>query len=267
MRALLCQLAPAPGDTEANVEVIARSVRSRPEADIAVFPELFVSGYRPRSLEEAALAPGDPVLEPLLAAAEERGTAIVFGFAERCEAGVANSVGFVGSDGEWRGSYRKTHLFGEWERTSFIAGDALRVTELCGRRIGVLICFDLEFPEPARALAQAGASLLVTCSANMEPYGADHALAMRARALDNRLPHIYVNRAGQEAGLRFTGGSAVIDPDGSLITSLGAAPEIRCVDVPRPAASPADVDYLALLRRDLEVEDVAAPPIAQGGVR
>jgi predicted amidohydrolase len=266
MRVLLGQLAPVAGEPRRNAETIARHIAEHPDAELAVFPELFLSGYRAPDLDGASVDAISSVLEPVLAAAEKHATAAMFGFAERHDGQIANSVGLVAADGSWRGSYRKTHLFGGWERETFTAGDALRLVELADERVGPLICFDMEFPEPARALARAGASLLVTCSANMEPYGPDHALAMRARALDNRLPHVYVNRVGEEAGLRFAGGSAVIAADGSIVAELGSVAEVRCVELPTDHHIAADVDYLALLRPDLEVEGTAST-IAEGGAR
>jgi predicted amidohydrolase len=262
MLVLLGQLAPVPGNVEANVAAIVRTVRAHRDADLAVFPELFLSGYR----ASPALDTADAALEAIRRAAEEVKTAVIFGFAERCGDGIANAVGAIDGDGRWQGSYRKTHLFGDFERRAFVAGDTLRLFELRGERVGPLICFDMEFPEPARALARAGATLLVTCAANMEPYGPDHALASRARALDNRLPHVYVNRVGDEAERRFVGSSAVIDRDGSVVASLGTAAETPCVELPQTTALDKDIDYLALLRADLEVLD-AEPTFAQGGDR
>jgi predicted amidohydrolase len=157
-------------------------------------------------------------------------------------------------------TYRKCHLFGDGERRAFVPGETLCVAELAGVRVGVLICFDVEFPEPARALAHAGAEMLVTVAANMEPYGPDHALAVRARALDNRRVHLYVNRTGSQAGLEFVGGSAAIASDGSVLAMLGSAPGVVSMDLDVSATAAGDVDYLAHLRRGLRVEDGVPVP-------
>ena len=63
-----------------------------------------------------------------------------------------------------------------------------------------MICFDVEFPEVARSLAKAGANLLVTVSANMDPFGRDHDVFATARALENGVPHLYVNQVGRGRG-------------------------------------------------------------------
>lgn len=261
MELLLGQLTPVPGAAAANVVRIAEALASHPDADLAVFPELFVSGYEP----ESALAWDDPALDPIADAAGAAATTVIFGFTELCDDDSwANSAGVVNEDGRRAGTYRKTHLFGAFERRTFVAGEALRIFPTAVGRVGTLICFDIEFPEPARALARRAAELLVTCSANMEPFGPDHALAARARALDNRLPHVYVNRVGVERGRSFVGGSCVVNSGGDVIAALGSEEELRCVHLPESAPRDEDVDYLALLRPDLPVLD-AATYIAQGG--
>lgn len=263
MRALLAQLEPAPGDVDANAATIAAALAEHPDAELAVFPELFLTGYDLSRVADLALTPTEAPLPTVCAVARRHGTALLFGFAERTEDGIANSVACIDADGRWAGTYRKTHLFGPPERAVFTPGDALRVVELAGRRVAPLICYDVEFPEPARAVSRAGAELIVTMAANMSPYGPDHALAARARALDNRRPHLYVNRVGEEAGLQFVGGSAAIAPDGSAIAELGDARGLAVVDLPVGGSTVDDVDYLEHLRDDLVVD--AAPETSVGG--
>jgi predicted amidohydrolase len=267
VRAVLAQLRPEGGDLAANARAVAGAVAAHPSADLAVFPELFLGGYDPARAGELAVAAGDPALDGVRDAARAHATAVLVGFAERTEAGgVANAVACIDTDGAWRATYRKTHLFGGAEAATFVAGETLRVVGLAGRRVAPLVCFDMEFPEPARAVARAGAELLVTVAANMDPYGPDHALAARARALDNRLPHLYVNRIGDEAGLHFAGGSVAVAADGSVIADLGAGEAVACVEIDLTAAIGADVDYLTRVRADLPVEETVTMT-TQGGAR
>lgn len=263
MRVLLGQLSPAPGDLEANADTVCEAVSAHPRADLAAFPELFLSGYDADRAGELAVTPDHPALARIRETARRYATSVVIGFAERVPGGVANSAACIDAGGAWVATYRKTHLFGADEHAAFSAGDALVVTELAGHRIGPLICFDVEFPEPARALTRAGAEVLVTVSANMEPYAPDHALASRARALDNRRPHVYVNRVGSESGHRFVGGSAAIRADGSLITQLGDEPALVEIDLDVPTTTDEAVDYLAHLRADLRVEAPVRPTIGE----
>lgn len=262
MRALLGQLSPAPGDLQRNADTVCEAVSAHPAADLAVFPELFLSGYDAGRAAELAIAPDHGVLVQIRETAREHATSVAVGFVERVAGGVANAVACIDACGEHVATYRKTHLFGDEERRAFVAGDSLCLAELAGHRVGPLVCFDMEFPEPARALTRAGAELLLTVAANMEPYAPDHALAARARALDNRRPHVYVNRVGSEAGHRFVGGSAAIRADGSLQAALGDEPAVVEVDLDIPGTTDDEsVDYLAHLRADLRVEDPVRPTI------
>jgi predicted amidohydrolase len=263
--ALLAQLAPVPDDPAANVETIMRVLDEHPAADLAVFPELFISGYDPPAAARLAIEAADPALAPIAAAARRNETAVIVGFTEITAGRTANSVACFGPDGELLPCYRKTHLFGAEEQRMFEAGDELVVVDLgVGRLVGLLVCFDVEFPEPARALARAGAGLLVTVAANMEPFGPDHELAVSARALDNRLPHIYVNRVGEQSGHTFAGGSAVTDSAGRVVSSLGNRPAVQLVEVDLDYEVPAHFDYLSQARPELPVR-VSALAKIEGG--
>ena len=242
--AVLSQLAPVPGDIAANVARAASVVAKHPEADLAVFPELFLGGYDISTAAANAVEPGGPELEPLREAATEAGTAVLVGFSERRGGEPANSLLAIDERGEVAGVHRKTALWGE-ESKCFESGGAMTVVELAGRRAGLMVCYEIEFPELARALAVAGADLLVTSSANMDPYYEDHELSGRARALDNRIPHLYVNRVGEEAGLSFVGGTRAIGPDGQPLAAAGEGEEVLVVEVPEaPPHDGGPTDYL-----------------------
>jgi (R)-amidase len=264
MLALLAQLAPAPRDVDANVARVVGALRDRPEADLAVFPELFLGGYTLARLDELALATTSAPLAEIARAAAATQTAVVVGFAERLDDGVANAAACFGADGRLEGVYRKTHLFGP-EADAFTAGDEQLVVPLAGTLVAPLICFDIEFPEPARAVARAGAELLVTASANMTPYGPDHELATRARALDNRLGHLYVNRVGTESGKHFVGGTRAVAPDGSVVIEADDSSEaLLVVPAGRPQRPDRLLDYPRLARGELPVR-VPVPSSPPGG--
>jgi predicted amidohydrolase len=258
---LLAQLCPAPGDADANARRAAELIGAAPDAGLAVFPELFLTGYDLATVREHAVDARSEALAPVRRAAAEAGTAVLMGFTERGDGDeLHNSLAAIDDEGRLVAVYRKAQLFGA-ERKAFAPGDRLVVAPLAGRRVGLLVCFDVEFPELARALASAGADLLVTVSANMEPYYADHELATRARALDNRLEHVYVNRVGSEAGMRFVGGSRVIAADGSVRWEAPRAEEVVSIaEVGRQEATDAAVQYLAQVPERLPVQLIDAVP-------
>ena len=245
----LAQLSPRLRGTEANIETMREVVSGRPEAGLIVFPELYLSGYVLDGIDELAVRPDGPELESLADIARESSTALIFGTPEHVEGGVANSAFCVDERGTVAAVYRKVQLFGGDESDAFVAGDELLVVELLGVKIGLMICFDLEFPEVARALARAGAELLVTISANMEPFGNDHAVFVSARALENGLPHVYVNQVGPVGTLNFVGGSTVVSADGEVDAQAGSSgEETPSTSLLLPARSSLRQDYLSELR-------------------
>ena len=88
---------------------------------------------------------------------------------------------------------------------------------LAGRKVAPLICFDIEFPEPARRVAQAGAELIATISANFDPFALDHEIPTLSRAMENRLPHLYSQHGGRRDGFEFVGGSRSMSPLGEVL--------------------------------------------------
>ena len=254
MRALLAQLAPVTHDVSANLSTACTLLDRHPEADIAVFPELYLQSYALRGIPAIDFGTSS-VLVDLAKSARRNRTAVLVGAAEATTRGMANTAVCIDERGEVVDAYRKVHLFGA-EPRFFEAGDGYVLARLAGIEVGVLICYDVEFPEAARANAAAGAELLVTLSANMGPYGDDHALFVKVRALENGLPHVYVNCVGEEGRLRFCGRSSVVDGAGRVLAELpGYRPEVRVVEVPigtraRASTSP---DYLADRRPDVQV--------------
>ncbi len=250
VRIALAQLSPRLRESEANIETVRRVVAQHPDADLIAFPELFLSGYTVTGIDDLAVRPDGPELESLADVAREHATALIVGAAERVSEGVANSAVCVGERGDLVAVYRKVQLYGGDESDAFVAGNELLVVELCGAKVGLMICFDVEFPEVARALTRAGAELLVTISANMEPFGNDHAVFASARALENGLPHAYVNQVGPgEKGLVFTGGSTIVSPDGEVHAQADSVGEtVLNARLSLPMKSDAREDYLSQLR-------------------
>jgi predicted amidohydrolase len=229
---------------------MGRIVAEHQEADLVVFPELFLSGYTLNDIDELAVQTDGPELARITDMARENSTALIFGAPERVSGGIANSAFCVDEQGTVAAVYRKVQLYGGEESEAFVAGDELLVVDLCGLKMGLMICFDIEFPEVARALARAGAEMFVTISANMEPFGNDHAVFLLARALENGLPHAYVNQVGPgEKNLTFVGGSTVVSPDGEIYAQAGSSEEeILSVRLLLPAKSNLREDYLSQLR-------------------
>lgn len=196
-------------------------------AQLVVFPECAVSGYCFDSREEAwphaETTPG-PATEALLAAAKARGKHLVFGMLERNGDKLHNSCVLLGPEGIV-GVYRKIHLpFLGVDR--FVDGgtEPLRVYDIGSMRVGLHICYDGSFPECVRVLTLLGADLVVLPT-NWPP-GADTfaELLPNARALENHIYYMAVNRVGTERGFQFIGTSKFCLPTGRS-PSVGSATE------------------------------------------
>ena len=235
MRILVAQLAPAPGDLARNVERVRAATEAAP-SDLAVFPELFLSGYRIGDrVHRMALRDGDPTVSALRSISKGAGTTIVVGapVASTERPGeVHNTAVAVTPEGLLRTQVKRyLPTFGPFEEgVQFTPTDRSVPLRLAGITVGLEICYDVFFPEVTRQLALAGAELLVAISAAPVTSRRLFDRLLPARAIENSLPVVYVNRVGVEDGIVFGGGSGGWSPRGDPIPSSNvpfapAAPE------------------------------------------
>lgn len=224
----LVQALPAPMDKACNLATIDKYAATAAilGSEFIVFPELFLTGYNMGDALRALAEPLDgPSINAISAMASRHGVGIVIGLPERRGHAVYNSVIALDADGRIAGVYRKIHLFGDVEPTIFARGDQVGLAQLGKRRVGLAICYDIEFPEVGRALARDGADIICVPTANMEPYLEVPTTLVRARALENSVPIIYANLVGQEGHLTYTGLSAIVGADGRDVARAGATAE------------------------------------------
>jgi len=222
MRILLAQLAPRRGAVPANLARLEAIVRGSP-ADLAVFPELFLSGYRVGDrVHSIAFRPDGPELEQLARVAREHRRAIVVGAPLRSPdrpGESQNAAVLVRADGTVAVQPKRfLPTYGPFEEGSFFTPtNESRPYALGAYRIGLEICYDAFFPEVTRSLALAGASLFVAISAAPVTSRRLFERVLPARAVENATPLVYVNRVGVEDGVVFGGGSAGWDARGELL--------------------------------------------------
>jgi predicted amidohydrolase len=191
-------------------------------ADLLILPEMFLSGYNIGASNARACAVTVIGLAPARQIAAALKLALVFGYPERVGDAVANSAVLIGPHGDVLLNYRKSHLFGDLDRAMFsVVGDSFPTAVLGGFKIGLLICYDIEFPEPARLLALAGADILLIPTAQMEPYDQVAKHLIPARAYENQLYIAYANHTGSEDGLSYIGMSSICGPDGAVLAAAG----------------------------------------------
>ncbi|MDH4248468.1 MAG: carbon-nitrogen hydrolase family protein [Deltaproteobacteria bacterium] len=236
------QGAGTPGDVTANLEQMTAAIRqaARQDVQLIVFPELFLCGYNlgAEVLQRAQPARG-PAAEHLARVARESGTSVLYGYAE-LETGaegqtiIYNSAQWISAATEPWENYRKAHLYGPEEKRWFQPGNELRVVDLHGVRMGVLICYDVEFPEAVRALAMAGAHLIAVPTALMHSYAFVPNTLVPTRAWENQVFVAYANHCGVERGLGYAGRSCIMAPDGTELARADGAPTLLVAEI-RPA--------------------------------
>lgn len=270
MRLLLAQLAPVPGDVAQNVHRMASAVRAT-RCDVAVFPELFLSGYRIGDrFHRLAIHEGDPTLRGLREVARDSHTTLVVGgpLASSERAGeVHNAALAVLPDGELRVQVKRyLPTFGPFEEgVPFTPTDRSLPVALGAASVGLEICYDIFFPEVSRQLALGGAELLIVISAAPVTSRRLFERLLPARAIENGIPVVYVNRVGVEDGIVFGGGSGAWDPRGEPIP---ASPVPFSPSSPEESLAFVDIDLSEAARwrpfrpvlRDVAGRPGPAPP-------
>jgi predicted amidohydrolase len=226
-------------------------------ADLLICPEMFLSGYNigPAAAARLAESADGPAFAAAAAIARKTDVALLYGFPERSASGaIYNAVRLIGRDGRGLAKYRKCHLFGAFDRAMFRAGSGpFALVDLGGVRIGLLICYDVEFPESVRLLALAGADLVAVPTALMDPFEVVARTVVPARAVENQVFLAYANRCGREGDLHYCGQSCVVGPDGADLARAGHGEELILadLDLDRLAAARLDNTYLADRRPEL----------------
>ena len=253
----IAQLAIVDGDKNANLKKMKDAIKEACEksVEIIVFPELMLTGLVEKDEVKAlAEARDGNSFQKIQTMIKEHPISVVYSFLELGAGGeIYITTCLIDHNGEALGYYRKTHLFGD-EKQLFNRGDDWTVVEQEDFRIGLLTCYDIELPEPARALALQGVNLLIVNSANMAPYEYIHRLSIQMRALENQIFVVYCNRLGANKWFEYRGQSAAVGPDGLIIADAGLDNEVvQVIDLPieKYQRPPAEFNYLADRRPEL----------------
>lgn len=223
MRLALWQTQGFGADKAANLAALSRIAQAAAAAGATLLlcPECWLGGYNVDVAAGAEPADG-PSATAIAAIARKHGLAIAYGYAERAEGAIYNSATVIGPDGLRLGHYRKTHLFGDFECQTYSPGQCFsKPFAYGGFNIGLLICYDVEFPEAVRTTALAGADLILIPTAITPEYGVVPEAIVPARAVENQIFLAYCDHAGAENGLAYLGGSCIVAPNGRKLASAG----------------------------------------------
>ncbi len=257
---MLCgvaQMEPRLGEPERNVEECLARLEEAAGAgcELVVLPELATTGYMFASEHEARRyaeeIPG-PTVRALAQACARHQLHCVVGLLERDGDRLRNSAVVVGPGG-LIGRYRKSHLpFLGLDRFVTPGGEPPEVYDTPVGRLGIVICYELRFPEPTRALALSGAELVLhptNWPAAVRPF-AD--FLTRARTAENRIFLLTANRVGTEGSMEFFGRSQVVDPLGNRLVEAGEREGELLVAEIEPAQ--AREKHLAIVPGEYEVD-------------
>jgi N-carbamoylputrescine amidase len=229
---------------------------------LLTFPELFLTPFFANRLEEDFdryfLAADDKLLNQLRAKAASHGIALVLPFAEKAADGYYNTALVCDEQGREVGRYRKTHIpayfptegpggTGSYEKFYFTPGPSLPVIKVAGAAIGIQICNDRLYPEASRALAMAGAEMIVmpiaySTYADPAQRTSIWEVPLRARAYENGVYVLACNRVGTEGPRRHLGRSMVVDPRGMIVTEAGT-------EQPQLLTAQVDLDAVGAARK------------------
>ncbi len=225
IRIALAQINPKVGDIDYNRQLIIDAVNSacdQHDAELVIFPELALTGYPPEDLlfRPQFLRQVDQAIESLEGIA--RDTTLVFGAVRQVNNELQNCAVIVQSGSETK-YYAKQHLpnYGVFdEQRYFVPGNAACIAGIKGVKIGVTVCEDIWYPQPAKQAVDAGAQLIINLNAS--PFHSSKLLdrfeQVERRVVENKVPVCYVNLVGGQDELVFDGHSFVMDTDQKITT-------------------------------------------------
>ena len=201
------------------------------ECDIAVFPEMFSTGFSMNTVQIAE-KPNGFLLNRLKKIAKERSMSIIAGMAESAGKNYENKAYAIDDQGSILASYTKNYSFSySGEDKKYHAGNKQEIFEIDDVPSSLFICYDLRFPELFRKVAKSVSMIFVI--ANWPDSRIDHWNALvKARAIENQCFIIAVNRIGTDGnGLSYSGGSQIINPMGQQVESLFMDEELIIIDI------------------------------------
>lgn len=230
----LAQFSPEAMNKKNNLIKITNyiEIANKQNSDIILFPELSLSGvFIFDSMDDVSESIDSASVQYMKKICNKFGIHAVFTFPEKTNNGeYFNTATLIDDKGQLLGVHRKVHPF-DLEKEYYSSGKDFNVFNTRMGKIGISICFDLEFPETARILRLNGAEIILSSSNNMDPYQDDQKIYAKSRAKENQIPVAICNRVGSEKELNFFGESIVVDAFGKTIVSFGDQEKLLTVKV------------------------------------
>ncbi|MGI6225902.1 MAG: carbon-nitrogen family hydrolase [Peptococcales bacterium] len=235
MKIALIQMDIVLGNPQKNLikaeELIRKAASYNP--DVLLLPEMWNTGYDLKKISEIADCNGNPSAQRIGDLAKELAINIIAGsIADKKGDKVYNTTYVFNRQGEKVAEYSKVHLFGLMEEPQYLnRGNKRVVFQLDGVTCGIIICYDLRFPELSRALAIDGAQVIFVPAQWPNPRMHPFRILNQARAIENQLYLVCVNRVGIEEKTEFFGHSMVVNPLGEILYEADNKEEIKVVEI------------------------------------
>lgn len=244
MKITIAQIDINDNQIDTNTSKIIKIIENHKSSDIILFPELALTGFpTSENIHDKYSASAD-AFQAICHITKDQTAKILIGHIEQTESSFYNSA-FLITNGQAQIVHRKAHLWID-DQGVFKAGQNTTLFPIDQYQIGAQICFDLEFPEGARALAKAGADVILMPNGNMHPYENTHFILSQARAIENQVFVATCNRIGSGHGGQFAGESLVVSPFGEVLLKMGPEECIQTLelDLNDVMRSRADYQYI-----------------------
>ncbi|MCH4985354.1 carbon-nitrogen family hydrolase [Macrococcoides goetzii] len=222
MKIAIYQMEIIPGEPEKNIEKVANWLSTLDDVDIAVLPEMWNTSYTLEELINITSEAGQREIEKLSELAKQYQINIVGGsIAVRVEDKIYNRAIVINKNGEHIHQYDKLHLVPMLDEPNYLTqGNNISIFEIDNVKMGVIICYDLRFPEISRKLALEGIEVLFVVAEWPIERISQFEKLLYARAIENQVYVIASNSIGKCDDTVFGGKSMVINPLGEATTKI-----------------------------------------------
>ena len=241
MKAALCQLLSAPGSVKANTDAVIEALESE-DAELFIFPEMFLTDYAFRDFDSVK-EDVEESLQRILKVTSEKGITAVVGGPRYTDDGLMNAAYIISDRIEW---YDKINLpnFGPFsERSSFKAGETPKMFQCAGFTFGVIVCYDIFFPELTKMYAMNGANAVICISASPTTSKVAFERVVPARSVESTVYLLFVNNIGMRGKMEFFGKSRCLTPTGDISVILDRGPAVRVAEMTKD-----DIEYARMQR-------------------
>lgn len=220
------------GKKDENIQTASRLIDDAGKCDIIYLPELFTTGYALDDIGDLAEPVPGPTTDLLGKMARETNAIIGATLAEEDADKIYNTHVVMDAKGNLAARYRKVHLFGPLHETDhFSPGDELVTADTENATLGLMTCYDIRFPEQARRLTINGAQILICPSEFPKPRLSHWRNLLIARAIENQVFVVGINRVGSDTQADYFGHSMMIDPWGEVLAEAGEEEGVITADI------------------------------------